>query len=221
MDSGDTRQLKASSRIQTQAWKSTTCPLAFCSAACNVKSPALPWPLATLPQLPGKALPCSPASSLLEHVKQAARAAPRLWPPLPGEQDTPHTPHLILSSTSQGRMAHVLVATRCGSELGWSRKRPLWLRAVTLLQGSQNNHRVQLAGPEQVSLGPNGWIVSLQPRDAPLESHPLTNTMPRGVAGGLPLPPGFRPLPGSTHSPKQGSGRSSAQAHLLDRKSVV
>lgn len=112
-------------------------------------------------------------------------------------------------------MARVSVTMRCGGELGWSHKRPLWLQALTLLQGSQNHHSVQLAGPEQVSLGPNGWMVSLQPRDSPLESQPLTNTMPRGVAGGLPLPSGFRLLPGSTHSPKQGSGRSFAQAHLF------
>lgn len=62
-------------------------------------------------------------------------------------------------------------------------------------------------------------MVSLQPRDRPLESHlPPTQSPGKwqiGPAGELRLPPGFCPPPGSTHSPEQGSVRTFAQAHLF------
>lgn len=74
-------------------------------------------------------------------------------------------------------------------------------------------------GVAHCPLGPNRRMVWLQPRNSPLKSNLPPIQFPRkwqiGPAGGLPLPPRFCPLPGSTHSPKQGFVRTFAQAHVF------
>lgn len=93
MDSGDTRQLKASSRIQAQAWKSTTCLLAFCSAACNIKSPALPWPLAALPTAPRQGPTLLPCQLPVGAREAGCTSSPTGSGPLCLESRTHHTLH--------------------------------------------------------------------------------------------------------------------------------
>lgn len=84
-------------------------------------------------------------------------------------------------------------------------------RAIRTTRGS--NSQPLSARP----LAPSGWVVRLQPRGPPLESHLPPTRSPRwwqtGPAGGLPLPPRFCPLPGSTHSPEQDTVRTCVQAH--------